>query len=176
VRLYTLQGLRSGEHRSFAAFNDDVTGYGLSGCLIPWSCISSHFGHSGSTAWRTARRESGVWLLGREKLCRLQSPRAFPPEIWWVGASRRKASRVRVGLPIPRPRALRSWEWIHGSPSVGRCCALIHVEGPFNCHGRSALFKLVRCLGSVACGDRAGRLMVNTLKVSQGHERPPVSG
>jgi len=40
------------------------------------------------------------WLPEREKLCRLTSPRAFPPEIWWVGVRRNKASRTRVGLPI----------------------------------------------------------------------------
>jgi hypothetical protein len=39
-----------------------------------------------------------------------------------------------------RPRALRSWIW---KSSVGRCCVLIHVEGPQKVHGRSALLKLV---------------------------------
>jgi hypothetical protein len=118
---------------------------------------------------------SHVRLPERETLRRPASPRAFPPEIWWVGVWRSKALRARASLLVPKVVSVAQpgcW-----NPGVGRCHTLIHVEGPLNVHGRSALFRIRPAVSAARLIlRRAGRFVVNTLKVSQDHERPPVYG
>jgi hypothetical protein len=116
---------------------------------------------------------SNVRLPEREKLRRLASPGTFLPEIWWVGVWRSKALRAGVGLPIPKVESV-------AQPGVeARCWSLLHIDTRRRAAKRSWEKRSVRVCPAVSAARhalrRAGRSVVNTLEVSQGHERPPVS-